>query len=136
MSNLVISIDNQGNTISDPILLDNVKMIYPKALINSLPEGYAKFISTPLPVLGVYEKITGYNYVKIDDYYTQQYIVTQMTDEEKKIKQDEVKASWAEVGFSSWTFNEELCQYEPPIVSPAQKRYEWHEDSQNWVEVE
>lgn len=136
MSNLVISIDNQGNTISDPILLDNLKMIYPKALINSLPEGYAKFISTPLPVLGVYEKITGYNYVKIDDYYTQQYIVTQMTDEEKKIKQDEVKASWAEVGFPSWVFNEEECCFEPPVANPSTLRYEWDEKSNQWMIVE
>jgi hypothetical protein len=136
MISLVIKIDDSDNTISNPMLLDNLKMLYPKASINSLPTGYAKFIPTPTPNLGVYEKLDSYTYVKIDDYYTQQYHVVQMTDEEKNIKQDEVKASWAQVGFPSWSFNEQLCCYEPPVINPAQKRYEWHEESQAWVEIE
>jgi hypothetical protein len=83
MISLVIRTDDSGNTLSNPMLLDNLKMLYPKASINALPTGYAKFIPTPTPNLGVYEKLDRYTYVKVDDYYTQQYHVVQMTDEEK-----------------------------------------------------
>jgi hypothetical protein len=135
MNDLAIKIDEHGNTLSDPILLENLKLVHPKATINNLPYGYAKFQSSAKPAVGIYEKIDGYVYIKIDDYYTQQYNIVSMTDEEKLQKQTEVKASWAETGFPSWTFNEELCCFEPPVINPAQKLYEWNEDSQSWIEI-
>lgn len=132
MSSYKIQIDGSRNTVNDPISLENLLMIYKK----SIPDNYVDFVDSPLPTTGVYEVIDGYNYVDEGSHFSKQYIVRPMTDEEKKLKQDEVKASWAQVGFPSWSFNEQLCCYEPPVINPAQKRYEWHEESQAWVEIE
>ena len=107
-------------------------MIYKK----SIPDNYVDFVDSPLPTTGVYEVIDGYNYVDEGTHFSKQYIIRSMTNEEITSKQAEVKASWAAVGYPSWSFNEQLCCYEPPVINPAQKRYEWHEESQAWVEIE
>lgn len=44
--------------------------------------------------------------------------------------------------FASWTLNETIAQWEPPVVIPADagtgdppKQYIWNEETINWVEV-
>ena len=35
--------------------------------------------------------------------------------------------------FSSWTLNENTCQWEPPVAKPTDnKLYKWNESSQKW----
>jgi hypothetical protein len=36
----------------------------------------------------------------------------------------------------SWVFNEEICQWEPPVAYPTDdKFYIWNENQRNWEEV-
>ena len=34
--------------------------------------------------------------------------------------------------FKSWTLNETICQWEPPVARPASGRYNWNEETQQW----
>ena len=63
-----------------------------------------------------------------------------MTEEEKTAKQQAAKDLWAQRpnldNFSAWTFDEELCQYVPPIPRPDDgKIYRWNGSTNAWVEV-
>jgi hypothetical protein len=133
MSAFKIQVDSNNNVISDPILLDNLLAIYKK---EPIPSYYVDFVSAELPNVGLYEVIDGYTYIKIDNYYTKQYIIRAMTDDEIQNKQDEVKTSWDAVGYPSWIFNESKCCFEPPVVNPSTLNYEWDEESNQWVIVE
>jgi hypothetical protein len=54
-----------------------------------------------------------------------------MTLEEKTAKQDEIKQNWTD--FLSWTFNEETCEFEPPVPYPEDgNRYSWNESQLTW----
>jgi hypothetical protein len=62
--------------------------------------------------------------------------VREMTSEEKLEKQNEVKAQWAERGYASWVFNEDLCRFVAPAPMPIDnKPYRWDEATLSWVEV-
>ena len=41
--------------------------------------------------------------------------------------------------YSSWTLNEDTCQWEAPVAYPADgsidKRYNWNEETTSWVEL-
>ncbi len=38
--------------------------------------------------------------------------------------------------YPSWTLNEDTCQWESPVPYPTDdKRYEWDEETTNWIEV-
>lgn len=132
MSSYKIQIDSNRNTVNDPILLENLLMIYKK----SIPDSYVDFVDSPIPSVGVYEVIDGYVYVDEGSHFRKQYIVRQMTSAEIAAKQEEVKASWAAVGFSSWTFNESKCCFEPPVVNPSTLQYRWNEELKQWMIVE
>jgi len=46
-------------------------------------------------------------------------------------------AFYASQSYPSWTLNETTCQWQPPVDYPDDgKKYEWDEDTTNWVEVE
>jgi hypothetical protein len=132
MSSYKIQIDGSRNTVNDPISLENLLMIYKK----SIPDNYVDFVDSPIPTTGVYEVIDGYNYVDEGTHFSKQYIVRQMTSAEITSKQAEVKASWAAVGYPSWTFNDSKCCFEPPIVNPSSLSYSWDEESKQWMIVE
>ena len=132
MSSYKIQIDSNRNTINDPISLENLLMIYKK----SIPDSYVDFIDSTLPTTGVYEVIDGYVYVDEGSHFRKQYIVRPMTSAEIQAKQAEVKASWAAVGFESWTFNESKCCFEPPVANPSTLQYRWNEEIKQWMIVE
>ena len=38
--------------------------------------------------------------------------------------------------YPSWTLDEDTCQYEAPVAMPDDdKRYNWDEDTTNWIEI-
>ena len=38
--------------------------------------------------------------------------------------------------FASWVLNEDTCLWDAPVAMPDDgKKYQWNEDTQNWVEV-
>jgi hypothetical protein len=39
--------------------------------------------------------------------------------------------------YSSWTLNEDTCQYDSPVPYPTDdKMYEWDEETTNWIELQ
>ena len=76
-------------------------------------------------------------YQKIDGVWQDVWPLRDMTDEEKNAKQQSVKDEWNSSplisNFSSWSFNEETCDYDPPIPYPidGQAHY-WHGPTDSW----
>jgi hypothetical protein len=132
MSSYKIQIDDSRNTVNNPISLENLLMIHKK----SIPDNYVDFVDSTLPTTGVYEVIDGYNYVDEVTHFSKQYNIRPMTSAEITSKQNEVKASWAAVGYPSWTFNDSKCCFEPPVVNPSSLSYRWDEESKQWMIVE
>ncbi len=132
---LYIRIKN-GQPFEHPILGNNFRQAFPDVNTNNLPEWVAKFERVLPPVIGPYEIYEGVTYQWVGDFVKDVHIVRQMTLEEKQEKQNNVKTNWAENGFASWLFDENLCIFVPPIPYPTDgKRYFWDEATITWLEV-
>jgi hypothetical protein len=132
---LFIQIRN-GQPFEHPIFGDNFQQAFPNIDTDNLPESFARFVRIEAPVAGVYEVYEGVTYEWQDGSVTDVHHVRAMTAEEINAKQDAVKASWAETGFSSWVFDENICAFKAPTPYPAdEKIYRWDEDTTSWIEV-
>ena len=115
-----------GQPFEHPILGDN---------FGAVPEHWALFVRVTAPVLGPYEKNQTVSYQLVDGVWTDVFSCEQMTQEERKEKQDLVKASPFALKFPSWSFNEEYCRFDPPVPCPLDgKNYTWDEEQLTWVE--
>lgn len=126
-----------GQPFEHPIFGDNFSEAFPHIDTNNLPPEFARFERVDPPVLGVYEKNQRVQYERgADGVYRDVWYCDQMTADEIKSKQDEVKGQWAAgKGFASWIFNEETCVFDPPVVYPTTgKMYRWDESSVSWIE--
>lgn len=132
---LFIRIQN-GQPFEHPIFGDNFCQAFPNIDPDNLPDSFAKFVRIETPVAGVYEVYEGVTYEWQDGSVTDVHHVRAMTAGEITAKQDAVKASWAETGFSSWVFDENICAFKAPTTYPTDgKMYRWDEDTTSWVEV-
>jgi hypothetical protein len=133
---LVIKIED-NSPVGHPILLDNFIETNPGVDLNNLPSDYAWFERVPEPMLGVYEKNLTSTYEFVGNIVKDVWHTEPMTEEEKQQKQARNKEAWVEQqGFPSWTFDEEICWFRPPIPFPDDgKLYQWVEDSLNWIEL-
>lgn len=134
---LFIRIQN-GQPFEHPILGDNFRQAFPHVNVNNLPAEFARFERVQAPALGVYEKNQRVQYERGEDgVYRDVWYCDQMTDAEKKQKQDLVKSKWANNnGFASWSFNEITCEFEAPIPRPNDGNiYAWRESDLSWVLV-
>jgi hypothetical protein len=132
---LFIQIRN-GQPFEHPIFGDNFQQAFPNIDTDNLPESFARFVRIEAPVAGVYEVYEGVTYEWQDGSVTDVHHVRAMTAGEITAKQDAVKASWAETGFSSWVFDENICAFKAPTTYPTDgKMYRWDEDTTSWVEV-
>jgi hypothetical protein len=133
MLDLIIQIKD-GKPYEHPILLDNFKQAFPDIDINNLPNTYAWFKRIPRPKLKPYEKGFNTTYEIVDDICQDVWYPIPMTPEEKLQTQNEVKHLWSLFNRPSWTFNEETCQFDPPIPYPTDgKQYTWNEEQLNWI---
>jgi hypothetical protein len=134
--NLYIRLKN-GQPFEHPIFESNFRQAFPDVDLNNLPEWVAKFVRVEQPSVRVYEVYEGVSYQWVDGVVTDVHAVRQMTNDEKLAKQNEVKANWTVFpNWASWTFNEDLCRYEPPIPRPNDgKAYRWDEPTVAWVEI-
>ena len=132
--NLYIRLEN-GQPVEHPLIEDN--LIHLGIDPDNLPENYTRFERIPQPTLGVYEVYAGFTYECIDGVVKDVHNVRPMTAEEKTQKQSRVRDYWDSVGFPSWTFNEETCQFDPPVPDPTTEtnRYQWDESTLSWVEI-
>jgi hypothetical protein len=134
--NLYIRLKN-GQPFEHPMFENNVSQAFPSVDLNSLPDWMAKFTRIEQPQTGPYEVYEGVTYQWVDGVVTDVHAVRAMTDVEKTLKQDAVKAQWAvSPNWASWTFNENTCQYDPPTPKPTDgKFYRWDEATTTWVEI-
>lgn len=133
--NLYLRVEN-GLPIGHPIVESNLLEIYPSIDLENLPEDLAVFERVVAQV-GVYEVYVNTTYESVNGVWKDVHTIRPMTAEEKTSKQNTVKQNWADtVGFNSWIFSEELCQFVPPVAIPNDgKSYLWNEGVVNWVEV-
>ena len=125
-----------GQPFEHPILGDNFRQAFPDIDTDNLPANFARFTRVPEPDLGVYEVCEGCTYERDGDIVTDVHHVRNMTAEEKTAMRDATKANWAKNGFSSWLFNEDTCNFEPPTPRPTDgKPYDWDEETLAWIEV-
>lgn len=129
---LYIRIEN-GQPFEHPILGDNFKSAFPDVDVNNLPSNFARFERIAPPTIGVYETYEGVTYEWDNEIVKDVHHVRPMTGQEKIDKQNAVKAQWAQGGFASWTFNEEICAFQAPVPRPNDgKMYLWDEDTLSW----
>ena len=135
--------ENESNIPqNDPCTKENLKQAFPSLdWDSSVPSGWMKFERIDSPVLSAYQKYDSpqITYEVIDGVVKDVWHILNMTDDEKKTKQDRVKADWAALdpaGPASWTFDEATCSYQPPVAYPSDgKNYEWDESSTSWEEI-
>jgi hypothetical protein len=136
MEKLYIKIE-KGLPVGHPILESNLKIIDPSFDSNNLQENYLPFEKVEFfNDAGVYETLVA-SYFIVDGVVKEKYSAIQMTAEEKLKKQNDAKAAWELNSFyKSWIFNEEICNFEPPVKFPSDgKKYIWNEETISWVEV-
>lgn len=129
---LFIKIED-GQLIGHPVTKKNLLSAFPNVDANNLPNDWVAFERVPEPELGVYE-VVELSYGIVDGIAKDVWSVRQMTNEEKTSKQNQVKATWAEMnGYASWVFNEDQCCFLPPIDPPQDgQRYMWDESTLSW----
>lgn len=152
MAKLYIKVDENNIFEDHPHFESNLKQLYPDHDFTlGPPKGWVEFIRIEPPILGPYQKFdetkggnialafnhNGLEYKYEDGVYKDVWHVLEMTDAEKAAKQEEVKSLWEQnVGFLSWTFDEETCSFIPPTPYPEDgKMYKWNEETVTWEEV-
>jgi hypothetical protein len=127
-----------GQPYEHPIFGDNFRQAFPDIDPNNLPPEFARFERVPCPSL-VYATLNSPEptYQWVGGFVKDVWDITPFTPEQIKAKQDAVKAAWAaKNGFASWVFDEEQCNFVPPVPRPTDgKRYRWDEASLSWVEI-
>ena len=152
-----LNADNQPE--GHPHFESNIRQLFPDHDLSvSAPSGWIEFERVSPPVLDVYEKFddsvgadisgafnhNGLEYAIVDGICKDVWHVLPMTTEERTSKIEKYKEEWAleNPGVTSWTFNETLCMYEPPVPYPdsdddiLRLNYVWDESKTNWVAVE
>ncbi len=126
-----------GQPFEHPILRDNFESAFPDVDLNNLPEWAARFTRLDIPSIGVYQVYEGVSYEWDGANVTDVHHVREMTNEEKLATQQVVKDQWAATSnFASWSFDEQLCQFVPPVAYPDnEKEYVWNESTTSWDEV-
>lgn len=105
-----------GQPYAHPIFGDNFREVFPHIDVENLPPEFARFIRVPAPIIGPYEVYEGLTYERSGDLFTDVHHVRQMTEAEKKAKQDAVKAMWAETGDPTGVWDEESCSFIVPLT--------------------
>lgn len=124
-----------GKPHQHPVLESNMRMVFPKIDLDNLPQQWAEFIRVPAPKIGVYEIYQGVDYQWVDGKVQDVHLVRQMIESERQEKIQFVKNQWASGGgFASWVFNEDICDFEPPIPYPeGDEIFVWDEKTLSWI---
>tara|TARA_X000001382_G_scaffold103711_1_gene78650 strand:+ start:968 stop:1420 length:453 start_codon:yes stop_codon:yes gene_type:complete len=147
---LFIKVNENNVPQNHPCLKNNLKQAFPSLdWDSSVPNGWMKFERIPCPVVGVYQKYDTpeITYEIIDGIVKDVWHIVDMTEDEKKARQDKVKTKWAArdpAGPASWTFDETTCSYKAPVDLPSDSssasnpsgvHYDWDEETTSWKEV-
>ena len=136
--NLYIETEN-GTTKNHPALEDNLLQAF-----GVVPDHWHAFVRVQCPMLAVYEILDppGPIYAKVNDVWTDTWLIREMTAQEITTKQQQIVANFNQHGqasnWSAWTLNETTCVMEPPIPRPDPiegKIVFWCGADNNWKEV-
>ncbi len=122
--------------VDHPVTKGNLEMLFPDHDFSTGgPADYVPFRRAEEPIAGPYERVEGSTYGLADGTWTDIWTVTPLTEEEKSAKIAAAKASWAEHGYASWTFDEVEFRFVPPVQPPDEtKPYHWDETTKQWLE--
>lgn len=133
---LYIKIEN-GEPVGHPATKENIEQAFAGIDLTDPNCGFVKFKKVPKPPLSVYHKLEEMIYVKTKDVYTGIYPIRNLTPPEKLQVQNAHKEAWANsTRPKSWVFNEEYCEFLPPVPRPndSSKPWVWDEDTVSWVD--
>lgn len=127
-----------GEPINHPAFGDNLLQAFV-----TIPENWEPFVRVECPVPTIYQILESLEpvYQKVDNVWTDVWALRDMTDAEKKAKQQVVKDTWAALpnrdNFTAWVFDEATCTYQPPTPKPLDldKIYFWQGTTSSWVET-
>lgn len=133
---LYIQVEN-GNTVNHPALEDNLLQAFGR-----IPENWQPFVRVSRPMPKLYEVLESVEptYEFVDGVWSDVWQIREMTPEEKLEIQNTAKEDWYakpnRENFSTWTFDEETCQFVPPIPKPVSGgEYYWDGASNSWKEI-
>jgi hypothetical protein len=137
MMNLYIQTQD-GQPINHPALEDNLLQVF-----GAIPENWEPFIRVEKPIPTMYQVLEAEDpvYTKVNNVWTDVWLLRDMTDAEKIAKQQTAKDAWAALpnrdNFTSWVFDEATCAYQPPTPYPVDlsKSYFWQGTASAWVEA-
>jgi hypothetical protein len=125
-----------GQPIDHPMIEENLLQIFPNIDVNLLPSDIIEFERVAVPNLGLYEVYEGTTYQLIDGVCKDVHQVRDMTAEEKIQKQSAMKELNKTSPYPSWTYNEEICGFVPPVPVPDNENpYKWDEETLSWLTV-
>ena len=139
----IIEIDESGNCVNHPILLDNFLEAFPETDLSgdNPPEGYAWFVRKiyspktffPDGIPEGYKKDE--RYIKTsDNTFEDDFYLRPMTQEEKDIRYE---SFLRRKPFPSWVADSENKKWNPPVPAPQDgNRYYWDEETISWIKLE
>lgn len=133
--NLYIEIKN-GATKNHPAFEDNLIQAF-----GFVPNHWEAFTRVQRPVPTIYQTFDSQEpvYAQVDGVWTDVWSLRDMNAEEVVAKQQTSKAAWAALpnrnNFTTWTFNEATCKYEPPTPEPEGGLHRWDGATNSWVLV-
>jgi hypothetical protein len=133
---LYIETEN-GQIKNHPAFEDNLIQAF-----GAVPEQWEPFTRVERPSGGIYQKIEGPAYAKIDGVWTDVWTVQDITLDEKIAKQQSVinafNARRQAENWSAWALDESTCTMAPPIPPPDPiegKNVFWCGTENNWKET-
>lgn len=125
---LVIKFEN-STVVEHPILLENLKGLYPDIDYENLPAPYVKFERVQAPVLGAFEKSITHEYKMLEDGIVRDnWIVEPVTPEEKQVIIEMHRLN-LDKPYPSWVFNEQLLVYQAPVMPPMEQLLAWQNNN-------
>lgn len=133
---LYIQVEN-GKTVNHPALKENLLQAF-----GEIPNNWQPFIRVSSPSLRIYEVLASKEptYEFVDGVWTDVWQIREMTPEEKLEKQNFVKELWNSKpnreNFSTWTFDEEKCEFVPPVPKPeGDNLHYWDGETNSWKKI-
>ena len=135
-----------GVPYEHPLMMDNMRALFPNHDLLTAPEGFAKFTRGAVPTLGTYKKMDeskghsgcGCTYEPTSDGYEDVWHIVDMTPTEKA---DKISDTPKPLFYDSFTFDEPTCSWNPPVAYPVDISdpdaaiYAWKDSDTSWVEI-
>jgi hypothetical protein len=138
----IIQVDESGNPIEHPIVLDNFVEAFPNLDISNdtPPQGYAWFIRKNIQDINL--SIHAPKNHKIACRYTRvssttiedEFYYAPLTQEEITNLDEDFRAS--SPPFASWTADYDNRIWVPPTPMPTDGNYYWNEKQLSWIKIE